>query len=152
MPSHHHSHGHLEHLGETMDVWKEFHENEISHSGAHHLLAILELSQTRGYARVSDVAKFLNITTGSASTNLKSLKQKGYVDEDENKFLLLSKEGKVLSEAILSRRKILKSFLTEILGVSEAQAEVDACKTEHLFSKEATSKMEQFAKKMRSRG
>src|SRR5688572_8002211 len=98
---HHHSHGHHEHLGETMDVWKEFHENEITHSGAHHLLAILQLGGTRGDARVSDVAKFLSITTGGASTNLKSLKQKGYVNECENKFLLLSAAGRALSEAIL---------------------------------------------------
>ncbi|MCC6952573.1 MAG: metal-dependent transcriptional regulator [Deltaproteobacteria bacterium] len=128
-----------------MDVWKEFHENEITHSGAHHLLAILELIQTRGYARVSDVAKCLSITTGSASTNLKSLKQKGYVEEDDNKFLLLTAEGRALSEAILSRRKILISFLTEILGVSPTQAEIDSCKTEHLFSQETTTKMQQFA-------
>ena len=144
--SHSHPHSHA-HPGETMDVWKEFHENEITHSGAHHLLAILELIQTRGYARVSDVAKCLHITTGSASTNLKSLKQKGYVDEDDNKFLLLTSEGRALSEAILSRRKVLKSFLVEILGVTEAQAEIDACKTEHLFSAETTLKMEQFAAK-----
>ena len=130
-----------------MDIWKEFHENVITHSGAHHLLAIFELANKRGYARVTDVAKFLNITTGSASTNLKSLKQKGYVDEDENRFLALSAEGQKLAEAILSRRLVLKSFFTDVLGVSPEQAEIDACKTEHLLSKETTSKMSQFGRK-----
>lgn len=131
----------------TVDVWKEFHENEITHSAAHHLLAILELTKSRGYARVSDVAKHLDITTGSASTNLKSLKTRGYVQEDENKFLLLSEEGRLLTEGILARRKILKSFFTEVLGVPETVAEIDSCKTEHLFSNETTSRMESFAKK-----
>lgn len=131
----------------TMEVWKEFHENEITHSAAHHLLAILELTQKRGYARVTDVAKFLDITTGSASTNLKSLKQKGFIDEDDNRFLALSVEGKKLAEAILSRRTILESFFKEVLGVSAHQAEVDACKTEHLLSKETTSAMLEFAKR-----
>lgn len=42
----------------TMEVWKEFGENEITHSAAHHILAIQELIAKRGYARVTDVAKF----------------------------------------------------------------------------------------------
>ena len=134
----------------TTDVWKEFSENEITHSAAHHLLAILELSNKRGYARVTDVAKFLDITTGSASTNLKSLKHKGLVDEDENRFISLSDEGAKLAEAILSRRVILEKFFTEVLGVNAEQAEIDACKTEHLLSPETTAKMAAFARQASS--
>lgn len=133
------------------DVWKEFKENEVTHSAAHHLLAILELSDKRGYARVSDVAKHLQITTGSASTNLRGLKEKQLVIEDENKFLLLSEEGKKLAEGIVHQREILIEFLTNVLGVTPHQAEVDACKTEHLFSFETTSKMQEFAKKFSKR-
>ncbi len=129
----------------TMDVWKEFSENPITHSAAHHLLAILELTENRGYSRVTDVAKFLEITTGSASTNLKNLKQKGYVIEDENRFLSLSENGKQIAEAILNRRQILERFFTEVLGVSEEQASIDACKTEHLLSAETTGRMLSFA-------
>lgn len=131
----------------TMDVWKEFSENVITHSAAHHLLAILELTEKRGYARVTDVAKFLEITTGSASTNLKSLKQKGFVVEDDNRFISLSEEGDSLAKAILNRRYVLESFFTSILKVSAGQAEKDACKTEHLLSRETTMKMAEFIKK-----
>ena len=105
------------------DVWKEFSENEITHSAAHHLLAILELSEKRGYARVSDVAKHLQITTGSASTNLKSLKQKKLVVEDDNKFLSLSETGRKLAEGIVHQREVLVQFLQEVLGVDPHQAE-----------------------------
>ncbi len=129
----------------TTEVWKEFSENEITHSAAHHLLAIYELHDNRGYARVTDVAKFLDITTGSASTNLKSLKTKGLIEEDDNKFLSLSVEGKKLTEAILERRKILENFFTSVLGVSDEQSSIDACKTEHLLSEETTAKMAEFA-------
>lgn len=135
----------------THDVWKEFGENEITHSAAHHLLAILELTEKRGYSRVSDVAKFLDITTGSASTNLKGLKQKGLVEEDENKFLLLSDEGRKLAEAILHRRNVLEKFFISVLGVSEEQAGIDACKTEHLLSMETTAKMAEMTKKASKR-
>jgi DtxR family Mn-dependent transcriptional regulator len=131
----------------TTEVWKEFGENEITHSAAHHLLAIYELHQKRGYARVTDVAKFLNITTGSASTNLKSLKTRGLIDEDDNKFLSLSEEGKALAEEILDRRGVLEEFFIKVLEVDAHQANVDACKTEHLLSSETTKKMKDFTLK-----
>lgn len=132
----------------TTEVWKEFSDNEITHSAAHHLLAIQELIESRGYARVTDVAKFLDITTGSASTNLKSLKQKGLVDEDDNRFLNLSEKGKQLAEGILSRRNIIENFFIKVLGVSTEQAGIDACKTEHLLSTETADKMAHFAEKL----
>lgn len=127
-----------------MDVWKKFEENNITHSAAHHLLAILELREKRGYARVTDVAKDLNITTGSASTNLKALKAKHLIIEDENRFLSLSAEGEALAKAVLARKRILEQFLIGVLNVSPEQAEIDACKTEHLISAETTKKLQEF--------
>lgn len=127
-----------------MDVWKQFEENGITHSAAHHLLAILELKDKRGYARVTDVAKHLNITTGSASTNLKGLKSRGLVVEDDNRFLTLSQEGESLAKAVVTRKRLFKKFLIDVLRVSEDQAEIDACKTEHLISAESTRKLQKF--------
>ncbi len=127
-----------------MDIWKQFEENNITHSAAHHLTAILELREKRGYARVTDVAKYLNITTGSASTNLKSLKSKSLISEDENRFLALTPEGEALAKAVINRKKILIRFLTDVLDVESEQAEIDACKTEHLISSETARKLSQF--------
>ena len=126
------------------DVWKQFEENNITHSQAHHLTAVLELKEEHGYARVTDVAKHLNITTGSASTNLKVLKKKGLIAEDENRFLSLSPEGENIAKAVVQRKHLLNSFLKDVLNVSEEQAEIDACKTEHLISPETTSKLKAF--------
>lgn len=127
-----------------MDVWKQFEENNLTHSAAHHLTAIMELKEKRGYARVTDVAKYLNITTGSASTNLKNLKSKGLIFEDENRFLSLSHEGETLAKAVNSRKRVLKRFFGSVLSVSEEQAEIDACKTEHLISSETARKLGKF--------
>jgi Mn-dependent DtxR family transcriptional regulator len=127
-----------------MDIWKQFEENGLTHSAAHHLLAIRELRALRGYARVTDVARHLNITTGSASTNLKNLKGKNLVVEDENRFICLTKEGEALVEAVVTRKKVLLKFLIEVLKVSPEQAEIDSCKTEHLISAETTVKLQKF--------
>lgn len=129
-----------------MDVWKQFEENDITHSAAHHLLAIMELKKSRGYARVTDVAKSLNITTGSASSNLKSLKSKGLIVEDDNRFLSLSVRGEQLAEFVMMRKEVIREFLVDVLKVSAEQAEIDACKTEHLLSIESATKMKNFIK------
>lgn len=126
------------------DVWKKFEENDITHSAAHHLIAIMELREKRGYARVTDVARHLNITTGSASTNLKALKIKDLIVEDENRFLELTAEGQAIARAVHQRKELMYRFLTGVLKVSPEQAEIDACKTEHLVSSETARKLEQF--------
>jgi DtxR family Mn-dependent transcriptional regulator len=127
-----------------MEIWKQFEENKLTHSAAHHLEAVLELREKRGYARVTDVAKHLNITTGSASTNLKSLKAKGLLKEDDNRFLSLSPEGEALAREVIARKKIFERFLLDVLKVSPEQAEIDACKTEHLISGETARKLDKF--------
>jgi DtxR family Mn-dependent transcriptional regulator len=134
-----------------MDIWKKFEENNITHSAAHHLLAILELREKRGYARVTDVARELNITTGSASINLKSLKAKNLIVEDDNKFLSLSEEGEAVAKAVLMRKKILYNFLANILKVKPEQAEIDSCKTEHLISAETAKKLQEFIESYEAR-
>ena len=132
------------HKDQHSEIWKLFEENGITHSAAHHLTAVLELRQSHGYARVTDVAKHLSITTGSASTNLKNLKSKGFIIEDENRFLILTEAGEKLARDVQHRKGVLLTFLTDILKVDPEIAEIDACKTEHLISVETTKKLEKF--------
>ena len=130
----------------TNKVWKEFGKNKITHSGAHYLMAIAELQSEQGYARLSDVAKRLNISKGSLSTSLKPLMKKDLIVEDDNKHLSLSDEGQVYAENIENTYEVVKYLLSNILGVDEKIAEVDACKIEHLLSFDSTSQLLKFAK------
>ena len=129
-----------------MEVWRAFEHNVVTHSAAHHIMTISHLLGKNGYARVTDVAKSLGISRSSASITLKALKERGYVEEDENKFLTLSEEGRHLSHSIQSKRVILIRFLKDVLRVDAEQAEVDACKIEHLLSSEAGEKLLGFMK------
>jgi Mn-dependent DtxR family transcriptional regulator len=117
-----------------MNTWKSFAANEVTHSMAHYLTTLLKLHEERGYARVSDVAKELDVTKGSVSVQKKHLKELGYVIEDENKFLRLTGEGMAKAKEVLHNRRILIQFIENVLGVDPLQAEMDACKIEHLIS------------------
>lgn len=117
------------------DTWKEFGANELTHSAAHHLIAISEIGQQYGgWARVSDIARHLNITRGSVSINLRTLKKRGLVETDEHHMVKLSDEGSRIVQGVTARKSAVKALLRHVLGMSEEQAEVDSCKVEHLIS------------------
>ena len=120
----------------TGNTWKSFAANEVTHSEAHYLMVVHELRHRRGYARVSDVARELAVTKGSVSIQMKHLREKGLVIEDENRFLHLTPAGEGIAKEVIHNRTILIQFLTSVLGVNAQLAEVDACKIEHLLSKE----------------
>lgn len=117
-----------------MSDWREYDQNPVSHSVAHHLVAIAELIEEFGYARVSDVARVLNITRGSVSVTLKGLKGRGLVTEDDRRFVGLSEEGARIARGVQGKRHVMKRLMVEILGVPEEIAEQDTCKIEHLIS------------------
>ncbi len=133
-----------------METWKEFEANELTHSAAHHLLAIDELGANYGgWARVSDIARQLAITRGSVSINLRTLKKRGYILTDEHRMVKLSPKGLDIVQAVKAKKTAFKSFLTDVLGVAEHQAEVDSCKIDHLISDETAERLAQFVAQYR---
>lgn len=133
-----------------MDAWKQFDQNPVTHSVAHHLVAIAELLEEYGYARVSDVARKLAITRGSASITLKSLKQRGLVTEDDRRFLGLSEEGETIANSIRAKKRVMKMLLIDFLGVEDEQADIDTCKIEHLLSDETARRAMRLLKFLNS--
>ena len=126
------------------EVWRAYEKNELSHSAAHHLMAIHELRQELGYARVSDIAKHLSITKGSVSTTMKHLKERGYAKEDANRFLELTELGHKVVQETEASRMVVQRFLSDGLGMDEDDAMIDACKVEHLISAEARVRLVGF--------
>ncbi len=124
-------------------------ESDISHSMTHYLLTIHKLKEGKGYARVTDIAKELNLTKGSVSTALVNLKKRNLViEEEDSKFLLLTEEGHKEVHRILSTRTLLYYFLKDFVGVSQEIADKDACMMEHLMSSESLEKLFHFMKNL----
>jgi Mn-dependent DtxR family transcriptional regulator len=134
-----------------MENWKQFDANEVTHSVSHHLLAIYELGREYGgWARVSDIARRLDITRGSVSINLRGIKARGLVVEDDHRQVKLSSKGLKIAHDILAKKTAIKAFLQKVLGLSEEQAEVDSCKIEHLLSAALAERLVHFMKLMLS--
>lgn len=129
---------------QTIDTWKEFDHNVITHSAAHHLMAIDDLFSKLGYARVSDIARELGITRGSVSISLRTLKDNGLVLQDENRHLRLSARGQALVDSIKTKRVLMHRLFADVLGVPGEQADIDACKLEHLVSNRTAQRLVSF--------
>ena len=118
-----------------METWKEFDANEVTHSVVHHLIAIHDVGEKYGgWARVSDIARRLGITRGSVSINLRNIRARGLVLDDEHRQVKLSPKGLKIVQSAVAKKRIVKSFLLDVLGLPEEQAEIDSCKVEHLIS------------------
>ncbi len=122
------------------------HDNDLTHSMVHYLLAIHKLKETKGYARVTDIANEMGLTKGSVSTALSNLRKRELVLEDESKFLSLSQAGHHAVHDILSSRTLMFYFFKDIVGVSEETAHKDSCLMEHLMSEETRNMFFEFMK------
>ncbi len=114
--------------------WREYTYADLSHSRAHYLLAIEALHSDLGYARTTDIAEMLEVSRGAASMALTQLKKRGWVTEDPNRFLLLTEDGRHITELIAKNFDILLAFFTEVLGMTREEALSDACKMEHIIT------------------
>ena len=124
-----------------MNIWEQLKTHKIKHSTARHLVAVFHLRKQNGYARISDVARYLKATVSNASINVKLLRERGLVIEDKNRVLHLSETGQQLAKGIIAKRSIFTVFLETVLGVNSAQAEIDTNQVEHLLSPEANKRM-----------
>ncbi len=116
------------------ELWRAFEANEITHSAAHYLLAISSLTADSGPPLAADVARRLHVSRAAASTQLRSLRDHGWVAPDSGRRLHLTPEGRHLVARIAGHRATLKAFLHEFLGLDSLDAEIEACKIEHLLS------------------
>ncbi|MDD6168781.1 MAG: metal-dependent transcriptional regulator [Lachnospiraceae bacterium] len=107
----------------------------INESAENYLETILILSKTLPVVRSVDIANELGFTKPSVSVAMKNLRENGYITVTDAGFIYLTDSGKEIADMIYERHALLSSWLTS-LGVNEKIATEDACKMEHVISKE----------------
>ncbi len=118
----------------------------LSASLEDYLEMIYILKQNGSAVGVTNIANAFLISKASVSKAVNTLKAKGYVVQKKYGKIELTEEGLKEAQNIYGRHTTLNKFLTEILKVDAKTAEIDACKLEHVLSKETLSKIEDFLK------
>ena len=75
---------------------------------------------------------------------LSQLKKRGWVTEDPNRFLLLTDDGKRITELVSNNFEVLRCFFEQILGLEKESALADACKIEHLINIETGERLQKL--------
>lgn len=117
----------------------------INESAENYLETILMLSRKLPVVRSVDIANELGFKKSSVSIAMKNLRQKNHIVVSESGFITLTPSGKEIAEMIFERHELLSGWL-EHLGVSKEIATEDACKIEHVISKESFDAIKKHVK------
>ena len=116
----------------------------VNASAENYLETILTLSKTLPVVRSVDVANELGFKKSSVSVAMKNLREKEHITVSDAGFIYLTESGKKIAEMIHERHELLTEWLTR-LGVPEEIASEDACKLEHVLSKESFDAIKKHA-------
>jgi DtxR family Mn-dependent transcriptional regulator len=119
-------------------------KNKLMTESLENYLETISFLSDDGAVRVTDIASRLKVRKPSVLTALKNLEEQGLLEHQRYGTVFLTAKGKTEANAIRDRHLFLTSFLRDLLGVTPETAEADACKMEHLLSKETMQKMKNF--------
>lgn len=119
----------------------------VNESAENYLETILVLSKQLPVVRSVDVANELGFKKSSVSVAMKNLREKNHITVTKAGFIYLTDSGRSIAEMIYERHQLISSCLMK-LGVSEKTAVEDACRIEHVISKESFDALKNHIKKM----
>jgi DtxR family Mn-dependent transcriptional regulator len=115
-------------------------------------LKMISFLSNAGEVRVTDIAKRLGVSKPSVLAALKSLEEKALINHQRYGGVLLTEKGKSVAAEIRKKHELFKKFLRFKLNVSEANAEKDACRMEHILSEETFEFIAKFVESEKKAG
>lgn len=109
---------------------------QIHESAENYLETILMLSKKLPVVRSVDIANELDFKKSSVSIAMKNLREGGKITVTQAGYIYLTDSGREIAEMIYERHQLLTNWLIS-LGVDSNIAAEDACKMEHVISKES---------------
>lgn len=104
-----------------------------SQSAEDYLERIHELIESKGYARVVDIATSLKVRQASVTVMVQKLARSGYVNYEKYRGLLLTENGLAVARAIQSRHATLSRFFS-LFGLDDETQRLDIEGIEHHLS------------------
>jgi Mn-dependent DtxR family transcriptional regulator len=119
---------------------------KILKSGEDYLEAIYNLSKEENHAHNADISRLLGVSKPSTFIALQKLEDLGLIYRNNYGPVTLTESGEEYAMSIIKKHQAIKKLLTDVLKVSEFEAEIDACKIEHCIGDETTTKLYDFLK------
>ncbi len=113
-----------------------------------YLERILELINTKGYARVVDIAKGLNISQASVTNMIQRLDAEGLLKYEKYRGMVLTTAGETLAQSITRRHQLLTDFF-KLFGLDEEVIYHDVEGMEHHISPPTLRAIEALTQQLR---
>ncbi len=126
---------------------KETYEKN-SASKEDYLELIYELSSSKSDFKAVDIAKRMNISRASVSEALQKLASQGYLVYEKYKPAILTEKGRELAQRVYHKHNVLCSFFKNFLDLSEEEAQINACRIEHVITDSAFEKIKNIVEKL----
>jgi len=108
-----------------------------------YLKIIASIVEEKGYAKVKDVAKELELGPSTVTGMFKKLDKEGYINYEKYGGVTLTEKGTEIARRTREKYSMLKDFLMH-LGLDEKTAEEDACKIEHILNPKTAQALRKF--------
>ncbi len=108
--------------------------NRYTQSEEDYLESLYVIQLKNKVPRVKDVAQALDVKMPSVVAAIRSLSEKGLVEQERYGHIELTKKGERIGRDVYKRHRLLYAFLSEVLGLEPQLAEKDACQIEHYLS------------------
>ena len=120
----------------------------VNESAENYLETILILSKSHPVVRSVDIAEELGFKKSSVSVAMKNLRMKEHITVTKEGFIYLTESGKAIADMIYERHELLTDWLVR-LGVDPKVAAEDACRMEHVISKESFEAIKKYVNSLR---
>lgn len=124
---------------------------KIQQSAENYLETIYMLQKSKGTCRSVDIANELGFSKPSVSIAMKNLRENGFIEVMGDGNIQLLPPGRKIAEELFERHTMLTQCLIS-LGVPEKIAAQDACRIEHVISKESFDAIKQIFTRHKSTG
>ncbi|HEX5552844.1 MAG TPA: metal-dependent transcriptional regulator [Chitinophagaceae bacterium] len=90
------------------------------------------------------LAEYLNVSAASVTDKMKRLKDKGYVQYQKSKGVLLSKDGRKIALSVIRKHRLWEQFLVEVLAFKWDEVHDIAEQLEHIDSDELIGRIDHY--------
>ena len=108
-----------------------------------YLELVAELLNSKGEARIVDIAENLGIAQATANKTIQRLHSQGYIKREPYRSIFLTYKGQKIASESKKRHNIVYNFLRN-LGLDKNTASEDAEGIEHHVSEKTLRKMDNF--------
>lgn len=115
----------------------------INESAENYLETILIISKKLPVVRAVDIANELDFKKSSVSIAMKNLREKEQITVTDAGYIYLTDAGREIAEMIYERHEMISKALMA-LGVPQEIATEDACRIEHVISKESFEAVKKY--------